>query len=93
MINRDDVMKLATLARLKIDLEEADAFAGEIEPILEYVGQIKSLDSSNSEAKQTGITNVMREDGEPHKSGIYTGDILAEAPLKEGDYIKVKKIL
>jgi hypothetical protein len=35
----------------------------------------------------------MREDGEPHESGIYTQKILEQAPAREKDYIKVKKIL
>lgn len=37
--------------------------------------------------------NVMREDTEPHESGIYTEKLLSAAPQREGQYIKVKKIL
>ena len=35
----------------------------------------------------------MREDDNPHAGGIYTEAVLNEAPEREGDYIKVKKIL
>jgi len=35
----------------------------------------------------------MREDVKPHESGIYTKKVLEQAPMNEGYYIKVKKIL
>ena len=43
--------------------------------------------------KSVGVLNVMREDVNPHESGLYTEKILEQAPTREGNYIKVKKIL
>lgn len=41
----------------------------------------------------SGVKNVMREDGEPHESGKFTDILLKAAPKTENGYIKVKKIL
>jgi hypothetical protein len=35
----------------------------------------------------------MREDTDPHESGIYTDKITAQFPARDGDYLKVKQIL
>ncbi len=39
------------------------------------------------------VRNAMREDKNPHETGINTDVIVAEFPRKEGNYLKVKKIL
>lgn len=87
-------MKLAKLARIEIGDEEAENLSHEFDAILNYVSEIKKLDHKNSinEARPSQI-NVMRGDGEPHEAGIYTEKILEQAPSREGDYIKVKKII
>ena len=93
MLEGKDIEKLASLARIAITPEERDAFLTEIEPILGYVAQIKEI-TAQVKDKQLGLTkNVLREDIHPHESGLYTKDILLQAPDREGDYIKVKKIL
>lgn len=97
MIERKDVEKLATLARIKMTPNEADEFKKELDPILAYVEQVReAVVSRNFEGQSFGtaaVDNVLREDGEPHESGIYTDDILTLAPHTEKGYIKVKKIL
>jgi Asp-tRNA(Asn)/Glu-tRNA(Gln) amidotransferase C subunit len=39
------------------------------------------------------LRNVMREDEPTNHSGEYTEAILQNAPAREGDWLKVKKIL
>lgn len=93
MIKKEDVLKLAHLARIETTEVEAEALAGDLDHILEYVGQVNSLDLSD-EKEQTGpVFNVMREDENPHDSGIYTEELLEAAPEQEENYFKVKKIL
>jgi len=96
-MNKEKVLDLAKLARIKISDEEAESLSHEFESILNYVGEVREVgkfdkpDKFNKE--EFPIRNVMREDGEPHEPGKYTRDFLREAPSKKGDYIKVKKIL
>ncbi len=95
-MNKDKVLKLAKLARIELSDEESQRLVGEFEAILNYVGQVKGTQKANSSkltADSFSIKNVMREDAKPHESGIHTEELLKQAPNREGDYIKVKKIL
>jgi aspartyl-tRNA(Asn)/glutamyl-tRNA(Gln) amidotransferase subunit C len=94
-MDRDKVLDLAKLARIKIDESEAESLSHEFDAILKYVGEVKSLtqDSRIKNKEEFSVRNVMREDGEPHASGIYTEDILNNAPERKDNYLKVKKIL
>ena len=95
-MNKTDVLRLAQLARIEISDEEANNLTHEFESILNYVGEVKEVEKLKSlkvEKEEILNRNVMREDSRPHESGIHTEDLLASAPAKEGDYIRVKKIL
>lgn len=92
MINKADIEKLSTLSRIALSEEEKDAFVTEIDAILEYVSQVKDVSVAVGTADLL-VSDVFREDDEPHESGIYTEDILASAPKREGNFIAVKKIL
>ncbi len=89
------MLDLAKLARIEMGNEEAESLSGEFDAILGYVGEIKNLKlTANSyKLEASPIKNIMREDTNPHESGIYTEKFLAQAPAREGSYIKVKKIL
>lgn len=92
-MNKDEVLKLAQLARIEISDVEAEEFAHDMDHILEYVGQVNNLDLAEEKEAVGPVFNVMRSDENPHESGIYTADLLAAAPEREQYYFKVKKIL
>lgn len=82
------------------DLENILGYVSEIQAVSAL--NIKSVGQAlNTKIGQGGmpekvvaeLRNVMREDGEPTPPGTFTADILAEAPQKEGGYIKVKQVL
>jgi len=102
MIEKKDIEKLASLARITIPEHEIEKVRQDIGAILAYVGQINeanelsdknSIELSVESSYHSGVKNVMREDGEPHETGKYTKTLLASAPKTEGGYIKVRKIL
>ena len=92
MITKEDIQNLAGLARMKIADSEAESLTSEIDSILGYVGQIKNI---TGEVKNVvpELHNVLREDVVLNTSGEYTEDLLNNAPAREGNYLKVKKIL
>jgi aspartyl-tRNA(Asn)/glutamyl-tRNA(Gln) amidotransferase subunit C len=92
-MNEEEVLKLAKLARIEISNAEAKDLAHEFEAILKYVGEVKKVTAKDVPEALSREVNVMRADEGPHESGIYTEKILAEAPDREDDYLKVKKIL
>ncbi|MCW9054432.1 MAG: Asp-tRNA(Asn)/Glu-tRNA(Gln) amidotransferase subunit GatC [Candidatus Pacebacteria bacterium] len=86
------IEKLATLSRISLTPEERLALKEDIGAILGYVEQIQSIPADLTPEVDT-LRNIMREDGEPHAPGIYTEELLAEAPKTRDNYIEVKKIL
>ena len=93
MINSDEVKKYAGLARIKLTEVEVEGLKDDLVSILSYVSEIQEVDAELGMRRARDHRNVMREDKSPHKTGIYTDALLAGAPEREGDYIKVKKIL
>ena len=92
MLNEDEVKKLAELSRLEISKEEIKQVSSELSKILEYVGQISEAEAGDTRTKEA-LHNVWRNDENPHESGEFSDDLLAEAPKRKGDYVKVKKVM
>lgn len=93
-IKKEDIEHLATLARIELTSTEALQFAEDITSIVGYVSEIKDITGEGVPEKKVGpVFNVFREDVDPHEAGKYTDDLLALAPERQGQYVKVKKIL
>ena len=96
-MDKEKVLNLAKLARIEMGEAEAEKLSREFDAILGYVSEVKSMPMANDRhqniLENVGVLNVMREDGEPHESGLYTEELLALAPQREGGHIKVKKML
>lgn len=94
-MDKGKVLSLAQLARIKLSDAEAESLSQEFGSILNYVGEVKSVSLEERSLNREGFPNrnVFREDSDGHESGIYTEKLLAEAPSRQGDFIKVKKIL
>ena len=94
MISKEEIKKLADLARVDIKEEEQEKLALEIDSILDYVSQVKKIAGDLKEDAEIGpLRNVMREDENPTESETHSKELIAEFPDKEGYYLKVKKIL
>jgi len=92
MITTQEIKHLAGLARIEISEGEVSAMTSEIDSILGYVGQITSA-TTQVEYSIPPLRNVMREDVPTHTAGQYTEAVLQNAPSREGNLLKVKKIL
>jgi|SRR3989344_4514481 len=94
MATREEVKKLAALARISISEEELDRFTAEFDAILAYVGQLEKLEvGKEKEVNVAPLHNVMREDSEPHESGKYTKKLVEQFSEREGDALVVKQII
>ena len=69
MIDREQVLHVAKLARLRLDEAEVETMAGELSGILGHVDRISDLDLEGVEPTShvVALENVMRED-EPRPS-------------------------
>lgn len=93
-LTRDDVLKLARLARLDLTDEEIERFSKELTAILHYVEQLQSVDVAGLEPTNqvTGLTNVMRKD-EVIDYGYLPKELLKNVPTVLDDHIKVKRMI
>lgn len=93
MIDIKEVKNLAELSRIKMTEEEMASFASEIDPILDYVAQIKKVVGDSTEREVPPLHNITRSDDMPNLTGANTEVITAEFPRRGGNLLKVKKIL
>ncbi len=80
MIDRDQVLHVAKLARLRLDDDEVDRMAGELSKILEHVETMNELDLDGVEPTShvVDLTNVLRED--VPRDGLDRETALEQAP-------------
>lgn len=93
-ITREDILKLAQLARLGLTEAEVDEFSVELTAILQYVEQLSGVDVTGLKptSQVTGLTNVTRVD-EVKDYGYKPGDLLKNVPATENNLIKVKRMI
>jgi aspartyl-tRNA(Asn)/glutamyl-tRNA(Gln) amidotransferase subunit C len=93
-LKRDDIVKLAHLARLDLSEEEIVEFTAELSEILQYVEQLQRVDVDGLLPTQqvTGLTNVTRSD-EVVDYGYAPSELLKNVPNVKDDLIKVKRII
>ena len=94
MATKEDVQKLAVLARITIAEEDLGAFTKEFDAILAYVSQLEAFNPTQDfSGEKPHLRNVMREDGDPHVPGAYTEKLAQQFPSREGDALVVKQIV
>jgi len=94
-LTKEEILHIADLARLDLSEEELKTYGNQLSHVLEYIEQLQAVDVSDTEptAQVTGRVNVLREDAVAHWDKEEQNDALAQAPQKEGSFIKVKRIL
>ncbi len=93
MIDREQVHKVAHLARLELTPTEEEQLTTELGSILEYVEQLKELDTEAVQptTRAIDVSNITRPDAlEPYEN---RDEILASAPEQDGEFFRVPKIL
>ena len=93
MITKNEVSKLAELARLKFDDAEVEQLQQDLAEVLQYVETLKEVDTAGIEPRLrfTGQENVFREDIVTHSLAIE--EALANAPERVDDFLKVPKVV
>jgi aspartyl-tRNA(Asn)/glutamyl-tRNA(Gln) amidotransferase subunit C len=93
MLSREDVQKVALLARLKLTPEEEEKFSTQLSKILDYFDQLSELDVSDvpPTTRAIEVSNVVRPDHhQPYENREGLMDI---APDRDGEFFKVPKIV
>ena len=61
-IRREEVERIAELARLELPPERLDAVAGQLSRVLDFVARLESLELDGDEGEGSGSADALRED-------------------------------
>jgi aspartyl-tRNA(Asn)/glutamyl-tRNA(Gln) amidotransferase subunit C len=94
MLSKQEVQKIASLARIEITDEEAEKYSKELSDILGFVDKLNEVDTQGIEpiAHITGAKNVMREDKVVEYSEETKKNIINNFPEKKDRFDKVKAV-
>ena len=92
-ITRDQVSKVAELAKLKLNNEQLDNHARQIEKILEYINQLEKIDTTNVPCTTRAIEVINNFRSDANVKYENRDEILNLAPSREEDFFKVPKIM
>lgn len=92
-ITREEVQRVAALARLKFSPDEEELLTQQLDGILQYMETLNRLDTSNVEplAHVVDIVNAFREDRVVRQQTV--DSLLVNAPAREKNFFKVPKII
>ncbi|MGH8015202.1 MAG: Asp-tRNA(Asn)/Glu-tRNA(Gln) amidotransferase subunit GatC [Candidatus Zixiibacteriota bacterium] len=92
-LTKEQVEHIAVLARLNLSPKEIEKFTQELAVILEYVDQLKSVNTDGVEPQDQFITaeNVFRSD--KVRPSLSREEALANAPDKDDEFFRVPKVI
>jgi len=93
-LSRDQVEHIARLARVGLSDDDIAKFSEQLSEILGYFERLRQVDTEGvpPTAHTLPLHNVWRETDQPEPP-LDKEDVLANAPVREGDYFRVKLIL
>ena len=92
-ITKEEVQKVAYLARLELNEDEITSHAEQLEKILGYIKQLEKIDTDNvpCTTRAIEVINVFRKDIK--KNSDCKEELLELGPSREDKYFKVPKII
>ncbi len=92
-VDRDEVLKIASLAKLHLTEDEVDLYTDQMNEILDYMHQLDELDTENVEPLSHVLDqlNMTRQDEE--EPSLSRDEALSNAPDSDGEYFVVPKVI
>jgi len=92
-ITKEEVKKVAHLARLELNENEINNHSEQLEKIIEYIKQLEKIETDEvpCTTRAIEVLNVFRKDEK--KNSECTEEILDLGPSREDNYFKVPKII
>ena len=92
-ITKEEVNKVANLARLELNENEINNHAEQLEKILDYIRQLEKIDTDDvpCTTRAIEVTNVFIKDEK--KNSEFTEELLELGPAREHTFFKVPKIM
>jgi aspartyl-tRNA(Asn)/glutamyl-tRNA(Gln) amidotransferase subunit C len=92
-ITKEEVQKVAQLARLELNENEINNHAVQLEKILKYIEQLEKINTNDvpCTTRAIEVINVFRKDEK--KDYVNNKELLDLAPSREDEFFKVPKII
>ena len=96
-ISREDVIRVADLAYLELSEAELETYRKQIDEILEYIGKLNEVDTTDVPPMAQVLTDDQTEDATLREDLVVPSavaeDIWRQAPDPEPPYFRVPKVI
>jgi aspartyl-tRNA(Asn)/glutamyl-tRNA(Gln) amidotransferase subunit C len=96
-ITREDVVRVAELAYLDLSEDELEKYRRQLDEILEYIGKLNELDTSDVEPMAQVLADDQAADATMREDLVVPSavaeDVLRQAPDPEPPYFRVSKVI
>ena len=92
-LTREDVRRIAFLARIRIADEELDELAGELNNIIGWVEQLSEVDTDGVEPMTSVADMTLAQRADQVSDGDVPEKVLANAPDRAKDFYAVPKVV
>jgi aspartyl-tRNA(Asn)/glutamyl-tRNA(Gln) amidotransferase subunit C len=96
-ISREDVLRVAELAYLDLSDGELETYRAQLDEILEYIGKLNELDTTNVEPMAQVLADDQASDATLREDVVVpcgiAAEILKQAPDPEPPFFRVPKVI
>lgn len=92
-LTKEDVEHIALLARLHLSEEEKERYGEQLSNILEHVGKLQELDTTDMPAMASIVVEQSRLRPDEPAAAMQRADLLANAPDASDEQFKVPPVL
>lgn len=96
-ISREDVVRVAELAYLDLSETELETYRAQLDEILEYIGKLNELDTSNVEPMAQVLSDDQTNDATLRDDVVVpcgiAAEVLKQAPDPEPPFFRVPKVI
>jgi aspartyl-tRNA(Asn)/glutamyl-tRNA(Gln) amidotransferase subunit C len=92
-LSREEVLHITRLARLGLTETEMDSLSEQLSNILEHFEILQQVDTTDvpPTTQSIDLMNVLKSD--EVAASLSQGQVLANAPRREGDFFRVRAVL
>lgn len=92
-VDKATVLRVASLARIKVSDDEAKSLESELSGILDWVEQLSELDTKGVEPMTRVVPSALTRREDVVSDGQKADKILANAPMTEDGFFVVPKVV
>ena len=92
-VTKEDVQYIAELARLRLDVKEAESIQKDLNQILGYMKKLEELDTTNVEPLEHVLEMEFRTRKDVPEPPLSHEEAMKNAPDADSDYFRVPKVI